>query len=99
MRGATVTFDDLEAAAHAASVTYLVSVRSHPFDRSTRALPDNIFCAHPVADQPGRWLVFYTERGEVFDEHEFATEDAACRWLAAWLRIDLSATPRPAAER
>jgi len=43
-------------------------------------------------DQIGeRWIVYYSERGQRWDERSFSDEDAACEYLLGLLRADRSA--------
>jgi hypothetical protein len=43
--------------------------------------PDNVTILEPSLDEPDRWVVYYTERGQVFDLHTFDSEDAACDYM------------------
>jgi hypothetical protein len=46
----------------------------------------------------GRWAVYYTERGERFDEQTFETEDEACRYILDHL-LSTDSTRADAAEK
>ena len=39
----------------------------------------------PAADDSGRWVVYYSERGHMNDPRYFATEDEACDFVYARL--------------
>ncbi len=45
----------------------------------SRGLPNDATIMKPSLEEPGRWLVFYTERGQVFDRRVFDSEDLACQ--------------------
>jgi len=55
-------------------------------------LPSNVTVIEPTRDARGPWTVFFTERGQIFDQHFFATEDEACRFV---LERDIYSTPPP----
>jgi len=40
-------------------------------------LPNNVTVIEPTRDVRGAWTVFFTERGQIFDQHFFASEDEA----------------------
>ncbi len=64
---------------------------SDVFDESP-GLPSNVTVIEPTRDPRGNWTTFFTERGQIFDQHFFATEDEACRFL---LERDIYSTPPP----
>lgn len=41
-------------------------------------LPDDIHITEPAVDEPGKWVVYYTERGHISPLGTFDNEDAAC---------------------
>ena len=60
-------------------------------------LPNDRLC---LADEGGRWCVYYTERGVRFDEEWFASESDACVHLLHELRsLPESQTRLPGRER
>ena len=46
--------------------------------RTGSGLPNDAVVVEPVED--GRWTVYYTERGGIFDQRFFDSEDDACRY-------------------
>lgn len=38
-----------------------------------------------------RWIVYYSERGQRWDERSFSDEDSACQYLLGLLRADRGA--------
>jgi len=58
-------------------------------------LPSNVTVIEPTRDERGDWTVFFTEHGQVFDQHFFVTEDEACRFV---LERDIYSTPPPMRE-
>jgi hypothetical protein len=47
--------------------------------RRQSGLPNNVTVVEP-SDELGHWVVYYTERGEIWDRHEFDSEEAACEY-------------------
>jgi hypothetical protein len=58
--------------------------QEHNFVLRPTAMPDHLPSAatvvEPAADDSGRWVVYFTERGEIMDPQYFADEDAACQF-------------------
>jgi len=60
-------------------------------------MPNDKLC---LAQESGRWCVYYTERGVRFDEHWFGSEDEACERMLADLRaLPKSQSRLPGAQR
>lgn len=55
-------------------------------------LPNNVTVIEPTRDVRGPWTVYFTEKGQIFDQHFFASEDEACRFV---LERDIYSTPPP----
>ncbi len=55
-------------------------------------LPSNATVIEPTRDPRGSWTTFFTERGQIFDQHFFASEDEVCRFI---LERDIYSTPPP----
>jgi hypothetical protein len=64
------------------------------------ATPDNVHVVEPVDDGSGRWVVYYSERGEHADFEYFDSEDAACEHALSMLREapEPGYTPSPEAD-
>jgi len=60
--------------------------------RDSPGLPSNVTVIEPTRDPRGSWTTFFTERGQIFDQHFFAAEDEACRFI---LERDIYSTPPP----
>ena len=75
-----MTIDDLEAELRKANVNpeaYSLAGGTHWYDR---------YCVEAV--HGGRWRVYFVERGEREDVHEFDTESEACDYFLAWITKD-----------
>lgn len=55
-------------------------------------LPNNMTAIEPTHDERGAWTAYFTERGEISDQHSFATEGEACRFVLA---RDIYSIPPP----
>ena len=57
------------------------------FDLRTTAAPEHqpsdMTVLEPAADDSGRWVVYYSERGRINDPVYFDTEDEACDFVHA----------------
>jgi hypothetical protein len=69
--------------------------QEHNFVLRRTAMPDHLPSAatvvEPAADDSGRWVVYFTERGDIMDPQYFPDEDAACRF--AYARATAPQTP------
>lgn len=48
-------------------------------------LRDDTLCLDEVH---GKWVVYYSERGQRWNEREFSSEDAACQYFLKLIRQD-----------
>jgi hypothetical protein len=62
------------------------------------ATPDNVHVVEPVADDTGRWVVYYIERGEWIEPEYFDDENAACEYALSILNEPPAASYTPSAE-
>jgi hypothetical protein len=62
------------------------------------ATPDNVHVVEPVADDTGRWVVYYIERGEWIEPEYFDDENAACEYALSILDEPPTPSYRPSAE-
>ena len=62
------------------------------------ATPDNVHVVEPVADETGRWVVYYIERGEWIEPEYFADENAACEYAVSILDEPAAPSYTPSAE-
>jgi len=60
--------------------------------RDPPGLPSNVTVIEPTRDPRGSWTTFFTERGQIFDQPFFASEDEVCRFI---LERDIYSTPPP----
>ena len=65
-----------------AGATARISVRARP---QPDLLPDDVMILEPSVTQPGKWVVYYTERGQTWVEGTYDSEDAACDYVATLL--------------
>lgn len=62
-------------------------IRSDCYDLDGGLLPERL----TLANEAGRWCVYYSERGEQTGKRYFATENEACAFLLSELRDEPSA--------
>jgi len=55
-------------------------------------LPSSATVIEPTRDPRGSWTTFFTERGQIFDQLFFDSEDEVCRFI---LERDIYSTPPP----
>jgi hypothetical protein len=61
--------------------------QDHNFVLRSTAMPDHLPSAatvvEPAADSSGRWVVYFTERGEIMNPKYFEDEAGACQFAYA----------------
>jgi len=90
-----VNIAELREAVAAAGAAGDFSIRSVAQPDAT---PDNVHVVEPAADGSGRWVVYYSERGEHADFEYFDTEDAACEHARSMLEDEPEPSYVPSAE-
>ena len=58
------------------------------------ATPDNVHVVEPAADDTGRWIVYYIERGDWIEPEYFDDENAACEYALS-IADEAVASPAP----
>ena len=70
--------------------------REHDYALRSVAMPEHqpssVTVVEPAADDTGRWVMYFSERGQIIDPQYYPDEDSACQ--AALRRLDRPDNPK-----